>query len=301
MIQTGGSPYTRGMAPRLPWLLPCLVLLLGGCAKARSIAGAEDTGAATPDAPAGDLGEDTGQVARLDLGDLSGLFTDLSLDDATGMDGPAMDGPALDLPPPVDGCTPECAGKCAGDKDGCGQLCPVNQCAGCCQGTVCKAGSVTSECGASGSACKDCTFSGDCTVGACVAGACTTQKRPDGISCPNGRCYNGTCCTGCWDGGSCRGGISGQYCGSKGVTCATCQTSNPCKTATCNNGNCVQGQRPFGWGCPGGKCLHGSCCTGCIGNSTCHPGNTNGNCGNWGGPCQACWSPKWCSGGNCIK
>ena len=277
------------------WILVGLALTLAGCAKARNIGTPGDTGPASPDAPA-DLGQDVGGIARLDLGrDQGALDADLPLIDAADVDSASQDLLTMD------GCTPECAGKCAGADDGCGQLCPVNQCVGCCQGKVCKAGTATNQCGAVGNACKDCTFSGTCTSGFCATGACTTQNRPNGIACPSGRCYSGTCCTGCWDGGSCRGGISGQYCGQKGAACGTCQTSNPCQTATCTNGNCVKGQRPFGWGCPSGKCLHGNCCTGCISSSACHPGNTNGNCGNWGGPCQACWSPKWCNGGNCIK
>jgi len=252
-----------------------------------------------------------GSVTRLDLNsDFSLVDADPELPDGLPLDGPLVDGalvdgPLVDAPPldatPPDGCAPECAGKCAGADDGCGQLCPVNQCLGCCKGLVCKTGTATSSCGAAGGACKDCTFSSNCKVGACTGGGCTTQNRPDGIACPNGRCYNGMCCTGCWDGATCRGGISGQYCGQKGVTCGTCQNSNPCKTATCTSGYCVTGQRPFGHGCPNGKCLHGNCCTGCISNSVCHPGNTNGQCGKWGGPCQNCWSPKWCNNGNCTN
>ena len=278
-------------------LLLGLLVLLAACAKGRYATWeGDDSGGVSGDALVDQAPWLEGGVTRLDLsGDMPCVDAD-----PDSPDGLPPDGPPADVTP-ADGCTAECAGKCAGDDDGCGQLCPVNQCLGCCKGLVCKTGSSTDACGAAGGTCKDCTFSSNCKVGACVSGACATQNRPDGISCPNGRCFGGMCCTGCWDGGTCRGGISGQYCGQKGVACSTCQASNPCKTASCASGYCVTGQRPFGHGCPGGKCLHGNCCTGCISNSVCHPGNTNGNCGNWGGPCQNCWSPKWCNGGNCTR
>ena len=274
------------------WAMIGLLFVLAGCAKARRTLIAEDSG-------------NVGIDARFDRGNTFewGSRLDLKVEARPGSDLLSWDSAATDLVPRdlkgKDSCSSECAGKCLGADDGCGKPCAANKCAGCCKGKVCKAGGATKECGAVGGVCKDCTYTHDCTAGICAAGACTKQNKPSGVSCAGGRCYGGLCCKGCWGGGSCRGGTSGQYCGKGGVVCSTCQALNPCKTASCSSGSCILSQRPFGWGCPNGKCLHGNCCSGCISNGACHPGNTNGNCGNWGGPCQSCWAPKSCNNGNC--
>lgn len=203
-----------------------------------------------------------------------------------------------------DTCSAECAGKCKGEDDGCGKPCPVNQCWGCCSGNKCRTGDQHKLCGKMGEPCLDCVSSikDECNEGACVTGGkCDKKPRPDGYQCAGGVCRNGSCCKGCWTGVDCKGGISPTYCGSKGAVCVTCAASGSCQTATCATGACVKSWRPFGWGCPSGKCLHGQCCTGCISGSTCHAGTGHGNCGLGGGPCQACWWNQNCNGGICSQ
>lgn len=199
-----------------------------------------------------------------------------------------------------DTCRPECAGKCQGADDGCGKPCPVNQCKGCCHNKACHAGTDLARCGAEGAPCQACTATAECRQAACNLGLCAAEPQPDGVTCAGGRCRAGSCCKGCWDGSTCRGGISPEYCGLGGIVCNACQESNPCKTANCSTGTCIRANKVFGAGCPSGKCLHGACCTGCISGSTCHGGYDKFNCGIGGGPCKQCPGRQSCNGGFCY-
>ncbi len=201
----------------------------------------------------------------------------------------------------TEACVGECADKCKGENNGCGKPCPVNQCSGCCKNKKCWKGDLTKFCGTMGETCEDCSYTHECKEGACEGSKCVKKPKPDGHKCAGGVCRVGACCKGCWDGAACKGGISGDFCGTKGISCGTCQTSNTCETASCMTGTCVKKWRPFGWGCPSGKCLHGSCCTGCISSNSCHSGTGHGNCGKGGGPCQACWWNQSCNNGVCQK
>lgn len=205
----------------------------------------------------------------------------------------------LDLVLQNENCAAECAGKCKGESDGCGRPCPVNQCHGCCKNNKCVKGDLTLSCGTMGEACSDCTVTDECKEGACESSKCVKKARPEEHKCSGGVCRAGSCCKGCWKGGACKGGISNDFCGFKGILCSACTTTNPCHSASCISGNCVTSWRPFGWGCPGGKCLHGSCCPGCVSNSTCHNGTAHGNCGKGGNPCQSCWWNQNCNNGMC--
>lgn len=46
----------------------------------------------------------------------------------------------------------------------------------------------------------------------------------DGDLCPNGRCYDGDCCTGCWDGYQCHTYITDTDCGVDGNYCMNCDS-----------------------------------------------------------------------------
>ena len=57
-----------------------------------------------------------------------------------------------------------------------------------------------------------------------------TINKSDGTSCSsgNGRCYSGTCCTGCWNGSSCQPGAFDTGCGYGGVLCTVCASFQCC-------------------------------------------------------------------------
>ena len=236
---------------------------------------------------------------RVDHGPLDSSPSDIRLEGPRVAD---MDAQLVDL---VDiafhePCAGECAGKCKGEDDGCGKPCPVNQCHnGCCKKNKCTKGDLTTSCGTTGESCEDCTYTHECQLGACENYKCVKKPKPAGHKCAGGACRSGSCCKGCWGDNACKGGYNSNYCGTQGITCNPCQTSNPCETASCMTGTCVKKWRPFGWGCPMGKCLHGTCCTGCISSNSCHAGTGHGNCGKGGGPCQACWWNQNCSNGVC--
>ena len=69
-------------------------------------------------------------------------------------------------------CVVECGdGQCGAGEDycNCPGDCAASTCAGCCQGTVCKAGTSNSECGKNGASCANCTASGKvCQSQGCV-------------------------------------------------------------------------------------------------------------------------------------
>ncbi len=64
----------------------------------------------------------------------------------------------------------------------------------------------------------------------------------DGDSCSQGAtpgtCRAGACCTGCWDGATCRSGQSIADCGAGGEDCATCNDGLSCTQDMCNMGAC---------------------------------------------------------------
>ena len=237
---------------------------------------------------------------RPDYGALDSKLSDLTRDE----EGPAAADLDAEIIDPLDivyneSCVGECAGKCKGENDGCGKPCPINQCHGCCKNNKCQKGDQTKACGSINEFCEDCTYTHECKDGACENNKCVKKPKPAGFKCAGGVCRDGACCKGCWGDNMCKGGTNTDYCGTLGSGCGTCSTANTCETASCTTGTCVKQWRPFGWGCPSGKCLHGSCCTGCISSNTCHGGTGHGNCGKGGGPCQACWWNQNCNNGVC--
>ncbi|MEM9191941.1 MAG: hypothetical protein AAGF12_22400 [Myxococcota bacterium] len=66
----------------------------------------------------------------------------------------------------------------------------------------------------------------------CVEGIC--EPRTNGMNCNGGRCYEGACCTGCWDGFQCQPGTELAACGQQGEVCEVC----PCEGDVCSDGGC---------------------------------------------------------------
>ncbi|MBE2253245.1 MAG: hypothetical protein IAE78_27185, partial [Myxococcus sp.] len=154
-----------------------------------------------------------------------------------------------------------------------------------CTGGVCNAGSCN-PCSAGAS----CSPANPCKSGviACGSGApvCTESGNlPLNTACPGGVCSAGTCV-------AC----------AAGTACAT--NPNPCMTGVtaCVAGgpSCVDGaSRPNLTACPGGRCISGACCTGCISGSICYAGTSNTRCGTDGMNCFMCGGGTQCIGGLC--
>ena len=81
-----------------------------------------------------------------------------------------------------------------------------------------------------------------------------------------GRCRNGLCCTGCWDGSSCRFGTTISDCGREGQVCARCDAMCVCDTGLCPG----EGDSYLGPLCSGGSCtLAEPQCCGPVGDAVC--------------------------------
>ncbi len=141
-------------------------------------------------------------------------------------------------------CLPDCSNSCQNGPDGCGGVCKVGGCKGCCDGNgQCQHGITAEACGVSGTACQACGAAGECTNGAC----CTPTKAP---ACSLAAQSNGcgvTLPANCGaDGGNvvCCGGESGACCDATlccgGACCATgqeCAAGGQCCTPSCD-GKC---------------------------------------------------------------
>ena len=71
----------------------------------------------------------------------------------------------------------------------------------------------------------------------------------DGLPCAGGLCYDGTCCTGCWDGSECEEGTDASACGRQGEACVTCSGACECDVAVCPGGDIFRRA-----GCSAGGC-----------------------------------------------
>lgn len=92
---------------------------------------------------------------------------------------------------------------------------------------------------ATGAPCDD---DGDpCTRDEWLSGICDHSKAAmNGTSCSGGLCYDGACCTGCWDGASCQAGTSTGACGGAGTACEVCtDDGDPCTIEQCALGDCT--------------------------------------------------------------
>ena len=73
----------------------------------------------------------------------------------------------------------------------------------------------------SGATCKEGDDGNPCTTETCNGNKCgTSTSAPKGTACTGCTCNQGKCCKGCWDGTTCRGGLSRTYCGKTGAGCA---------------------------------------------------------------------------------
>lgn len=189
-----------------------------------------------------------------------------------------------------DGCCPagcnnnndnDCPVVCGNNAVESGEKCDGN-CPTSCSPLTCKAGSV------SGSGCqRECVYS----------------DLAAGTACTGGKCYSGSCCTGCWTGSACNTGTTTSTCGDNGANCTTCSTSDPCETASCSTGTCTTTNKTNGTACPGGQCLSGTCCTGCSSGASCLAGTSTTYCGSGGTSCSTCTAgtckTPTCTSGSC--
>ena len=199
-------------------------------------------------------------------------------------------------------CVPDCTGKCSGASDGCGGKCPTSNCKGCCSGTVCKTGNVTSACGSAGGACADCTSAKNpCSSGTCSKqGKCTSSSLKDGTQCTGGVCRKGACCKGCWDGVTCQVGTAKAKCGKAGGACQACSDgTNPCWQGTCSAGVCKKVHSAKGTKCKDGTCSYGVCCTGCWSGNQCKGGISPTYCGKGKSACTSCSTANACQVASC--
>jgi len=116
----------------------------------------------------------------------------------------------------------------------------------------------------------------------------------------------GVACAGCCQGTKCvgLGQQSVSNCGVGGSVCAPCPAPKACKTMSCTGGVCISFAVADGASCLAatGKCLNGSCCTGCQKNGKCLSGTsqTATLCGGGGTKCAAC-STHPCVISSCVN
>ena len=214
-------------------------------------------------------------------------------------------------------CIPACAGKCAGASNGCGGLCPTDDCPNTCCGTVCcLSGQVCNpsgicctpltchdygyECGEQTDGCGGTQDCGSCegeNTFCNASGRCECLYLHCGTSCcaRDQICYNDSCCTPSWHDTS--------PCNCTPTACAGCEGEKT-QSDGCGNTRRVPCSLPP-TGCAG-SCCGGECCTSdqvCYGGSCCTP-NCSGKCGGaadgCGGTCHSCPSGYVCQGTTCV-
>jgi hypothetical protein len=211
---------------------------------------------------------------------------------------------------------------CGKDGDPCGTCSITNQCktpscsTGVCRisnkpnTTLCNDGlycTVNDKCtdGTCGGSSRVCP-SNDCNNGVCneSRNRCDLVPKSGNPSCTDsgksGICYGGACCTGCYRLG-CQPGTSTSNCGTGGAACVTCTNTNPCTYPLCDSsGTCRTPNRTNLSTCPGGRCVVGVCCTGCISSGpTCRAGTSTTYCGNSGANCSTCSTSNVCRTADC--
>ena len=197
-------------------------------------------------------------------------------------------------------------GNCAESNKADGTACPSgkcsggNCCTGCLQSGICFTTPDNAHCGTSGVNCTTCSTTNQCRSADCSTGGCNISYRPNGTICTGGLCYNGNCCTGCWNGTACDTTPDNSSCGTGGALCGTCSTPDFCKSASCPTGVCGITNKTDGTGCTGGLCYGGSCCTVCVVNGTCQTSSNDSHCGTAGETCDICNSGQDCVSGNCV-
>ena len=201
--------------------------------------------------------------------------------------------------------------------------CTPQNCAGCCEGNTCRAGSDIKACGSNGGGCVYCPLGEACNGGTCAPSAGCDPQNCYGC-CLNGTCYvglddmlcgqngdkcvncNGACeqtgqlgggactpiqspcakCAGCCDQpyDSCRPGTDNLACGSNGAGCAVCS----------DGGTCI------GNACTFGSCSSANCAGCCDDYGTCQMQIDEQHCGRAGDLCAVCLAGYSCANGYCI-
>lgn len=160
--------------------------------------------------------------------------------------------------------------------------CDPSSCTGCCDGTTCVGGDVTTACGTGGNACVDCG-SGQ----RCVNGACEPLKSNGGTCAQHGECLSGFCA---------------------GNVCCSSACSGPCETCSAagSEGRCtplVEATNAAACGdfaCDG---VNGSCPTRCTTPRQCATGrycDANGSCVALKANGLSCQSSPECTSGFCA-
>ena len=99
--------------------------------------------------------------------------------------------------------------------------CSPADCAGCCNGHACIAGTAAGACGVNGNACSVCSGTDQCSGGSCASAS--------GCSAAN--------CGGCCNGQRCEQGISSASCGANGASCVACTGNAFCRAGLCAAGD----------------------------------------------------------------
>lgn len=240
-----------------------------------------------------------------------------------------------------DGCcrpqAPRClsgeSNQACGDNGGACAACPVGQacnlathkceaaptcgpenCAGCCQGGICRLGQDQGACGVKGLACETCTPGEICLPMGAIGGLCTVTASCGPGNCP-GCCIGNLCVAGNQNASCGAGGLACQNCTGQGAVCNQnkCQIPPPqcnaqnCPSGCCQGTQCVGGTLQTQCGIGGQACQNcttqGRVCTsqqcvsacnaatcpnGCCNGNTCVTGSANTACGTGGVTCQNC-------------
>lgn len=202
-------------------------------------------------------------------------------------------------------CASDCLGKCAGADDGCGMPCLVNDCDGCCDGSlVCHGGAELAQCGSKGASCSDCSTQGFCNNGVCAENCVPScvGKCPGASDGCTGTCTQNDCSGCCSTSNACKAGNTGTACGTGGTTCAECAPG-----ASCDGTGCVAACLPSCAGkCAGasdgcnGICTENHCDGCCDAFNICKAGASTSACGKDGDACMVCAANFLCTGNECT-
>ncbi len=199
-----------------------------------------------------------------------------------------------------------------------GSTCTPSNCVGCCTtGGACIIVPSNTYCGSGGKACIPCKATEICSQGQCM---------------PAGKCSQSSCASGCCKGDSCMPGNAKDACGSNGIQCLQCASTQKCgqnKSCVCDSATCTGCCDPASQTCKSGNdssacgksgtackkcdagqvCSNGVCgkgekcsssnCTGCCDGDTCKTGNTPAFCGSSGAACKKCPGSYQCQSGVC--
>jgi hypothetical protein len=165
-------------------------------------------------------------------------------------------------------------GKCGAGK------CDATNCAGCCVGDQCLAGTDLTACGAGGEACTSCQATGQ---------RCRAQSGGGGACRGTPTCGPANC-GGCCEGTTCVTGTDANACGKQGAACADCSATG--KT-------CVPPGQPNERTCQTPVTCGPANCPGCCVGNQCVVSTTAAACGKGGAACVACGANQTCTAGTC--